>query len=90
MVRFRSIATAVAGIVSILAACVKIPDIKEPEGDTRLVCTIADNDGIGFRDEKFDKIFGGRDKMPGYLVELDRKDCLDLFEEYRNLDHEQY
>ncbi len=46
-------------------------------------CTIADNGMIGFRDDKFDKIFGGRDKLDGYMAELDREACLRLFEEYR-------
>lgn len=53
-------------------------------------CTIKDNDMIGFRDDKFDKIFGGRDKMPGYMEEVDRDACLKLFQEYLNMDHETY
>jgi len=53
-------------------------------------CTIKDNDMIGFRDDKFDKIFGGRDKMPGYMEEVDREACLKLFQEYLNMDHETY
>lgn len=53
-------------------------------------CTIADNDRIGFRDEKFDRIFGGRDKLGDYLEECDRTECLELFEEYLSLSHKQY
>mgnify|MGYP003295360371 CR=1 FL=1 len=53
-------------------------------------CTIADNGRIGFRDDKFDKIFGGRDKMPGFLNPLDRDKCLELFKEYNSMQHEGY
>ena len=48
-------------------------------------CTIKDNENIGFRDDKIDKIFGGREKLPGYLTELDRAECLKLFEDYNNI-----
>ena len=53
-------------------------------------CTIADNDHIGFRDDKFNDIFGGREKLPGYMVEIDREACLDLFDEYLSLEHTEY
>ena len=53
-------------------------------------CTIADNDRIGFRDDKFNDIFGGREKLGDYLMELDREACLDLFEEYLTLDRTAY
>ncbi len=53
-------------------------------------CTIEDNGFIGFRDDKFDKIFGGRDKMPGFLNPLDRDKCLELFREYNEMQHEGY
>lgn len=53
-------------------------------------CTINDNALIGFRDEKFDTIFSGRNKLYGYLSEIDREACLSLFEHYRNLPHEGY
>ena len=53
-------------------------------------CTIVDNDRIGFRDDKFNNIFGGREKLPGYLEEIDRAACLDLFEEYLTLDRVNY
>ena len=53
-------------------------------------CTINDNDSIGFRDEKFDKIFGGRDKLNYYLICVDRDKCLELFDEYNHMDKELY
>lgn len=53
-------------------------------------CTIADNDRIGFRDEKFDRIFGGREKLGDYMVECDRAKCLELFEEYISIEHKNY
>lgn len=53
-------------------------------------CTIEDNGLIGFRDDKFDKIFGGRDKLDGYMAELDRDSCLELFNLYRSLDRKKY
>lgn len=49
-------------------------------------CTIADNDMIGFRDRKFDDIFGGRNKLGDYMTELDRAACLKLFHEYLALE----
>ncbi len=49
-------------------------------------CTIADNEMIGFRDNKFDDLMGGREKLADYLVQVDRDECLKLFEEYNNMD----
>ena len=49
-------------------------------------CTIADNALIGFRDEAFDNMFGGREAFADYLVETDRDACLKLFAEYSALD----
>ena len=37
-------------------------------------CTIKDNEMIGFRDKKFDEIFGGREKLNNYLINLNRTD----------------
>lgn len=48
-------------------------------------CTIEDNGLIGFRDDKFDKIFNGREKLKGYLEEVDRNEGLKLFEAYNNI-----
>lgn len=53
-------------------------------------CTIKDNDSIGFRDDKFDKIFSGREKLGDYLTCIDREECLKVFEEYKNMNHELY
>lgn len=53
-------------------------------------CTIADNGRIGFRDDKFDGIFGGREKLGNYLEELDRDECLELFDEYMRTQHKGY
>lgn len=53
-------------------------------------CTIADNDRIGFRDDKFNDLFGGRDKLKDFLVECDREACLELFDEYLHLEHTNY
>ena len=53
-------------------------------------CTIGDNALIGFRDAKFDGIFGGREKLPGFMEQIDREACLDLFNEYLSLEHTEY
>lgn len=53
-------------------------------------CTIKDNEDIGFRDNKFNNIFSGRDKLKDYLIEMDREECLKLFEEYKKLDKTNY
>ena len=52
--------------------------------------TIKDNSIIGFRDEKYDDIFQGRDKLGDYLTEIDRDACLELFEEFKELDKTMY
>lgn len=53
-------------------------------------CTIADNEIIGFRDNKFDQIFGGRDKLGDYMTEVDREACLRLFQDYSRMDAAKY
>jgi len=53
-------------------------------------CTIEDNGMIGFRDDKFDKIFGGRDKLGDYMTEVDRQACIELFETYLKMNHKIY
>lgn len=45
-------------------------------------CTIADNAVIGFRDEAFDNMFGGREAFADYLSEVSRDECLKLFDDY--------
>ena len=53
-------------------------------------CTIKDNAMIGFRDEKFDKLAGGREVFTDFLTCIDREACLELFEIYRNMEHNIY
>ncbi len=53
-------------------------------------CTIADNEIIGFRDNKFDQIFGGRDKLSDYMTEIDREACLRLFQDYSEMQAPKY
>ena len=53
-------------------------------------CTIEDNGKIGFRDDKFDELFGGRDKLTEYMNEVDREACLALFDDYKQMSHETY
>lgn len=53
-------------------------------------CTIEDNGKIGFRDDKFDELFGGRDKLTEYMSEMDREACLVLFDDYKQMSHETY
>lgn len=53
-------------------------------------CTIEDNGRIGFRDDKFDKVFGGREKLTGYMIPLGREECLELFDEYNAMDAQNY
>ena len=53
-------------------------------------CTIADNEIIGFRDNKFDQIFGGRDRWGEYMTEIDREACLRLFQDYSKMDATKY
>ena len=47
-------------------------------------CTIEDNARIGFRDEKFAEVFQMK-KRPDYYEEIDREECLKLFDEYSSL-----
>ena len=53
-------------------------------------CTIADNSSIGFRDEKFDRLTGGRAGLEDYLVCVDRDACLELFRLYSEMAHGSY
>ena len=53
-------------------------------------CTIKDNEIIGFRDDKFDKLFGGRENVKDYLKQIDHKECLELFEFYKSINHKLY
>ena len=53
-------------------------------------CTIEDNEIIGFRDEDFDELFGGREAFADYLVCIDREACLELFDAYLNMERTNY
>lgn len=53
-------------------------------------CSIEDNGRIGFRDDKFDGIFGGREKLGSFLEPCGRDECNALFDEYLSLDHDIY
>lgn len=49
-------------------------------------CTVADTDGIGFRDGNFYENLASK----GNMHETDRKECLGLFDEYKNSAHTLY
>ncbi len=53
-------------------------------------CTIEDNAGIGFRDEAFDQLAGGRETLSDFLTCIDRDACLKLFEIYSRMEHTVY
>jgi len=53
-------------------------------------CTIEDNALIGFRDEKFDELADGREKLQDYLTCTDRDACLALFDAYLAMEHDTY
>ena len=48
-------------------------------------CTIEDNADIGFRDQDFDQLAGGREELSDYLTCIDRDACLELFEVYKEI-----
>ena len=53
-------------------------------------CTIEDNADIGFRDEAFDELSGGRESLKDFLVCIDRDACLELFKVYSDMEHKIY
>lgn len=53
-------------------------------------CTIADNGRIGFRDDKFDGIFGGREKLGDFMEMMNREECLKVFDEYLETNPQNY
>ena len=53
-------------------------------------CTIEDNADIGFRDEVFDELSGGRENLEDFLVCIDRDACLELFKVYSEMEHRIY
>ncbi|MBR3157274.1 nucleoside deaminase [Candidatus Saccharibacteria bacterium] len=47
-------------------------------------CSLKDNEKIGFRDDKIDKLLDRDDKLYGSLLEQkEREECLKLFKEYK-------
>ena len=49
-------------------------------------CSLADNEEIGFRDVRFDKMMGGRSELAEeFMEEKDREMCLEVFEEYKKI-----
>lgn len=53
-------------------------------------CTIKENEMIGFRDDKFYKVFGSRVGIDDYLVQLGHDECLKLFKDYSSTNRENY
>ena len=54
-------------------------------------CTLEDNAMIGFRDEKFDNIFEGREKnLPGYCEQVCHEEGLKLFKDYLKTNPQNY
>ena len=53
-------------------------------------CSIADNASIGFRDEEFDELTGGREVFSEYMECIDRDACLKLFQVYCEMEHSIY
>lgn len=54
-------------------------------------CRLSDNEGIGFRDVRFDEMMGGRSGIPeGFMEERDREICLEVFYEYEKMEGERY
>ena len=50
-------------------------------------CNLEDNERIGFRDLKFEKLMGDRNNLPeGFLEQQGRDLCLELFDEYNRMD----
>ena len=54
-------------------------------------CSLADNEGIGFRDNKMSKMLGRDDKLyDGFLEQRGKEECLKLFGEYRGMEKRIY
>ena len=56
----------------------------------RYGCTIGDAAEIGFRDEAFDHLEGGREALSDFMKCIDRSACLKLFELYSSMEHTVY
>ena len=50
-------------------------------------CTIEDNAEIGFQDQDFDALAGGREELSDYMTCIDRDACLELYEAYKQSEH---
>ena len=48
-------------------------------------CNLEDTDKIGFRDSRFYEMSSDEKKKEAFLVELGRKECQDLYQEYLSL-----
>ncbi|MDO4753299.1 MAG: nucleoside deaminase [Candidatus Saccharibacteria bacterium] len=49
-------------------------------------CNLKDNEKIGFRDLKFEKLMGNRNNLPKNFLEQHSRDlCLELFDEYNHM-----
>lgn len=54
-------------------------------------CRLSDNEEIGFRDAKLNKMMDGRSNLPeGFMEEKDRDLCLSVFEEYEKMKAKRY
>lgn len=52
-------------------------------------CNVKDTDEIGFRDDRFYDFLNGKNQLLK-LEELGRKECLELFTDYKNNEHSIY
>ena len=54
-------------------------------------CRLSDNEEIGFRYAKLNKMMDGRSNLPeGFMEEKDRDLCLSVFEEYEKMEAKRY
>ena len=54
-------------------------------------CRLSDNEEIGFRDAKIDKMTGGKSSLPEeFMEEKDREMCLKVFREYKESNAKKY
>ena len=72
------------------APCACAPACGQYVKDNDLDINFQANEIIGFRDEDFDELFGGREAFADYLVCIDREACLALFDAYLNMERTNY
>jgi len=53
-------------------------------------CSVVDNESIGFRDDVFDKILNVNRTKIKNMKQIDREECLALYEKYRHLNKKRY